>query len=85
MSIANPKLILAGVAETVQVFNIVNETSVKLIRNYESLHSIQNSEIQTISFWDDVFITMGSEDNSISAVVGRKKIDTICKGLTNTL
>lgn len=45
LTIANPRLILAGVAETVQVFNIVNETSVKLIRNYEELHSPENSEI----------------------------------------
>jgi hypothetical protein len=35
--IASPKLILAGVAETVQVFNIVKECSVRLIRSYESL------------------------------------------------
>ena len=85
LTIANPRLILAGVGETVQVFNIVNETSVKLIRNYESLHSPGNSEIRSISFCDDVFITMGSEDNSISAVVGRKKVEDLRRNLVQTI
>ena len=67
------------------MFNIVNETSVKLIRNYESLHADENSEIRTISFWDDVFITMGAEDNSISAVVGRKRVDNLRRNVAATI
>lgn len=75
--IANPRLILAAVAETVQVFNIIKETSVKLIRSYPNLQEFANKGVQSMTFSDDVFVTLGKDDKAVSAVIGKKRMTSL--------